>query len=429
MSTLNTAIQTDQATVFLGDSLKVLKELPENSVDSVITDPPYELGFMGKGWDKSGIAHNTKFWAECLRVLKPGGFLLSFGGSRTYHRMACAVEDAGFEIRDSIQWLYGSGFPKSHNVSKTIDKAAHATEAKQWEGWGTALKPGFEPVVVARKPLGAGRTVANNVLTWGTGAINIDECRVGSETIVNPPSRTKDGSVALGGGCPATTPTTATGRFPANVILSHSMGCVDTGETVCEHIPEQTKGSSVGTVTAGMSFGGSSGGYNFAKYTTPERNTVNSVYKCEQGCPIAEIDKQSGIVKGEIGTVGKGTSAEFKPGQTKDGASLDRGSSTKDMGGASRFFYHAKAGKRERPVYTDTEGNRVAHPTVKPLALMQYLCRLVTQPGGVVLDPFAGSGTTIEAAILEGFHVVGIELTDEYIPLIQQRLDRVQNIL
>jgi len=205
------------------DCLEGMKLLDDNSVDSIVTDPPYELGFMGKKWDSTGIAYSVELWKECLRVLKPGGHLLAFGGTRTYHRMACAIEDAGFEIRDQMQWIYGSGFPKSHNISKAIDKkfgakreviktvkgmgkqnpewngtakgrkenyykpeyqlTAPATpEAKQWDGWGTALKPAHEPIVVARKPISE-KTIAENVLKWGTGGLNIDGCRIGTEDI------------------------------------------------------------------------------------------------------------------------------------------------------------------------------------------------------------------------------------------------------
>jgi len=211
-----------------GNCLETLKTLETASVDSIVTDPPYELGFMGKSWDNSGIAYSTDLWAECLRVLKPGGHLLAFSGSRTYHRMVVAIEDSGFEIRDQIMWLYGSGFPKSLNVSKAIDKASGAErevvgkrqgrgsqesnagheygikaglmnitapatpEAQQWQGWGTALKPAHEPIVVARKPVEG--TVAQNVLTYGTGALNIDGSRVGTETVITTNGKGFNGS-------------------------------------------------------------------------------------------------------------------------------------------------------------------------------------------------------------------------------------------
>jgi site-specific DNA-methyltransferase (adenine-specific) len=283
---------------------------------------------MGQKWDGGDIAFNIELWQECLRVLKPGGHLLAFGGTRTYHRMAVAIEDAGFEIRDSIHWVYGSGFPKSHNVSIGIDKQAgvmehrgkahyayaHGTDfqsremeapkempphegitdaAKQWSGWGTALKPAHEPIVVARKPLEG--TVAANVLAHNTGALNIDGCRVGG-----------DG-----------------GRWPANIIFDEAAG--------------------------------------------------------------AELDEQSGLE-------------------------------------ASRFFYCPKPGKKER-----NAGGANAHPTVKPIELMRYLCRLVTPPNGTVLDPFLGSGTTAVAAILEGFQWVGCEMTADYLPIIKGRVKWAQN--
>ena len=167
-------------TIIQGDCRSVMQSMPDCSVDAIITDPPYELGFMGKAWDSTGIAYDTQVWKEALRVLKPGGHLLSFGGSRTYHRMACAIEDAGFEVRDQIMWVYGQGFPKSHNISKALDKVSHNSETTtQWDGWGTALKPAHEPICLGRKPLEG--TVAENVLKWGVGGLNIDGCRVGND--------------------------------------------------------------------------------------------------------------------------------------------------------------------------------------------------------------------------------------------------------
>jgi site-specific DNA-methyltransferase (adenine-specific) len=246
--------------IYNEDCLEGMKLLDDNSIDSIVTDPPYELGFMGKKWDSTGIAYNVDVWRECLRVLKPGGHLLAFGGTRTYHRMACAIEDAGFEIRDQIQWIYGSGFPKSHDISKAIDKkfgaerkivglkpyssdgsirgnsynkggyervqlpiTAPATpEAQEWEGWGTALKPANEPIVLARKPLSE-KTVAENVLKWGTGGLNIDGCRIGTD-IVGWGGRPSSG---YSGGLDTDTsgkPRPVEGRFPANVILDEEAG-------------------------------------------------------------------------------------------------------------------------------------------------------------------------------------------------------------
>jgi site-specific DNA-methyltransferase (adenine-specific) len=429
-------IELEGAVVFHGSNLDVLPTLADNSVDSIVTDPPYELGFMGKSWDSSGIAYSVELWKECLRVLKPGGHILAFGASRTWHRVAVAIEDAGFELRDSIAWLYGSGFPKSLDVSKAIDKAAGverevlvetvvdlfgvreeantktagmgtgktfgmlqaegdnssaakeipltapATEdAKKWAGWGTALKPAFEPVVVGRKPLIG--TVVANVLEHGVGALNIDGSRIGTEqvTINNypvgfDPKGNLSGSGQAGNDYGSKT---VEGRWPANVILD--------------------------------------------PYT-------------------AELlDEQSGITVSKVG----------KPrGTTKKGlfanSEFNRvGREHNDSGGASRFFYVAKASKRDRnegleglPLIkagsmaggedkregkpTNHPERQNFHPTVKPTDLMRYLIKLVTPAGGVVLDPFTGSGSTGKAALLDGYQFVGIELTEDYLPIIQGRL-------
>lgn len=425
-------------TVHEGDCLDVLPTLPDQSVDAVITDPPYELAFMGRAWDSSGIAFNTAVWTECLRVLKPGGHILAFGGSRTWHRLACAIEDTGFELRDSIAWLYGNGFPKSLDVSKAIDRgrddrtailrvtawladardqagltnqqidavfgfdgmARHWTtqlatasvpplhhwerlrellcfggemddevqrlndrkgtegnprvdrvvsergwnevyqsdrhvlnpgtpvldEATQWKGWGTALKPAFEPIVVGRKPLTG--TVAATVLTYGTGALNIDACRTPAgqdyrekcASVVGLDSNRNGDAYGEWTGARVDSAHVA-GRWPTNVVLD--------------------------------------------------------------GLVARELDEE------------------------------DR---------ASRFFpvfrWEAKASSSERPRVAD-----VSHPTVKPLALMRWLVRLVTPPAGVVLDPFLGSGTTAQAVRAEGFRCIGIEREPSYIELIRARLD------
>jgi DNA modification methylase len=382
----------DAVTLYHGDCIEVMRGMAEASVDAIVTDPPYGLEFMGKEWDAPWKDSRAKFrgssevdddsahrmsqargtfpeayvagpsfqswcteWAtEALRVLKPGGHMLAFGGTRTWHRLAVAVEDAGFEIRDSIAWMYGSGFPKSHDVSKAIDKAAGAerevvgqgpfaarrpnpdagmfgmphndpitapatAEAARWQGWGTALKPAFEPIVVARKPLNG--TVSANVLAHGTGALNIDECRVGYQSeadmkandVKSPGERpSKDTTEFWGGVRVSNNPA---GRWPANVILDESQA--------------------------------------------------------------------------------------------------------ENLGEESRFFYTAKASTVERP---RIDGS--AHPTVKPLDLMRYLVRLVTPPGGTVLEPFAGSGTTAEACIVEGFKCIAIEREAEYLPLIVQRVSK-----
>ena len=334
-----------------GNNIEVIATFPDNSVDSIVTDPPYELGFMGKSWDSSGIAYNVELWRECLRVLKPGGHLLSFGGSRTYHRMACAIEDAGFQIRDQIMWVYGSGFPKSHDVSKAIDKVA-TDAAREWQGWGTALKPAHEPIVIARKPLDG--TVANNVLIHGVGGLNIDGCRV--ETTDSFGGGTKGTSgFAAGYEHDGWVAGSSLGRFPANFIH-------DGSDEVVGLFPSSKAGK-----------------------PRPDRGT-GGIWSESMGIPCG-------------------------PQYGHDGS-------------AARFFYCAKAGKAERNAGLDGLNN---HPTVKPTTLMRYLVRLVTPPNGVVLDPFAGSGSTLVAATLEGFSSIGIEITKEYIPIIEARVEWAKN--
>jgi site-specific DNA-methyltransferase (adenine-specific) len=462
------------AVVTHGDALDVLTALPDASVDAVVTDPPYELGFMGKGWDASGIAYNVGLWREALRVLRPGGHLLAFGGTRTYHRLACAVEDAGFEIRDSITWLYGSGFPKSHDVSKAIDKAAGATrkvvgkgvnydakvkhggtwtggcyaqdayagaagplitapatpEAAQWSGWGTALKPASEPIVVARKPLAG--TVAANVLAHGTGALNIDACRTqylddADRTQAAVPQsalgvKAEGGVYGFGTGQGRTGDRfepPITGRWPANVVLSHTEDCVPVGERTVRGDKRDggdgTRAGGFGDVRTGTDGNGRPAGRLYGDETV-------EVFDCAPGCPVAELDAQSGVTVSSTHTRGQGLTGGT---YGAPGGPTDPLRGVTDSGGASRFFptfrYQAKAPTRERP---KVEG--IAHPTVKPLALMRWLVRLVTPPGGTVLDPFAGSGTTVEACLTEGFACVAIEREAEYLPLIQARIDRCE---
>jgi SAM-dependent methyltransferase len=652
-----------------GDCRDILRTLPDASIDAIVTDPPYELGFMGKGWDAAGIAYDVAMWAECLRVLKPGGHLLAFGGSRTWHRLVVAIEDAGFEVRDSITWLYASGFPKSLDVSKAIDKAAGAARevvgkrwevnrkpgvkaagilgeygpddglltapatpaAQQWQGWGTALKPAHEPICVARKPLAG--TVAATVLAHGTGALNIDATRVPSESgrPLHVSNRTAgnqvygeglQGPLAVAGG-------TDLGRWPSNVVLTHvgtalytlrhdapeairayysadeavrtvrvadrgdafgsseapvlregvrepvaagssdgaasgddlrdlldvvrgaaRMGEEWTPEVLLGRVPlegaeagpdgppthsggpseDGQQPAHTGTVVAvegrpvrdqgihvrpdrpapggdaqpgaaddegavhrgapgrgrsdgrqaaagerrgapherrevGQSAGepdrsGSSGPLDGAPRVrealpgdagrggatedgerrlavppdlipagwlryfdgvveAPDCGPDDAPGECVEGCPVVELDAQSGITKAGTPRPERG-----KGGIWADGDGVPCGPQYGDSGGASRFFptfrYQAKAPTRERP-----KVDGAAHPTVKPLALMRWLVRLVTPPGGTVLDPFLGSGTTAEAAALEGFDVIGCELTADYLPLIAARLARI----
>ena len=433
--------------LYLGDCIEVMAEMDEGSVDAVVCDPPYGLEFMGKGWDapwkaagavirdpaterggfqdgnggnpysRSRIEYGRggqasvafaawcETWArEAARVLKPGGHLLAFGGTRTYHRLTCGIEDAGFEIRDSIawngaplptvlQWVYGSGFPKSLDVSKAIDKAAGAERedvyedkpgvtnntaygkglgvrlierrpatdaAQQWQGWGTALKPGWEPCVVARKPLAG--TVAENVQAHGTGAINVDGCRIGSG----------------GGG------THCTNRDDAGKCRGHA---------------------NAGRSTSGETFHGPD--------TSAGRWPANLVLD-EQAA--AMLDAQSGErAGGNFPAELTGTSIFGLNGHSQDARSMG------DSGGASRFFYTAKASRSDR----STNGANNTHPTVKPTDLMRWLVRLVTPPGGVVLDPFAGSGSTLVAARAEGVRCIGIEREDEYARIIAARLSQL----
>jgi site-specific DNA-methyltransferase (adenine-specific) len=425
-----------------GDVLERLAELPDGSVHCVVTDPPYHLtagkkggsgeaslnenspagrsrvttGFMGQAWDGGDIAFRPETWRAVWRVLKPGGYLLAFGGTRTYHRMVCAIEDAGFEIRDQIQWIYGSGFPKSHNVALSIDKlaghpdrghriavanrhhpdgtlepngeslpsyTAKSDAAKQWEGWGTALKPAHEPIVLARKPLIG--TVATNVLQHGTGALNIDGCRVegtmdgvwGSSNKTVNPERIFVGSPDA----PEyrTEPHPA-GRWPANVIHDGSEEVLAAFPTVASGVPG----------------------------TRRKAHKTGSMYGT-----LGMLDRQ------EVGYA--------------------------DSGSAARFFYCAKASKEDRdegcgkiePSQYSHDGRKTlidnayqrnasnasnAHPTVKPTALMRYLVKLVTPPNGTVLDPFAGSGSTGKAALYEGFDFIGIELNPDYARIAECRI-------
>lgn len=376
-----------KAIIHIGDCREIMATLHDASVDAVVCDPPYELGFMGKSWDASGIAYDVEVWRQALRVLRPGGHLLAFSGSRTYHRMTCAIEDAGFEIRDQIMWVYGSGFPKSLDVSKAIDKVAGAErkvlgvdkvwikrtgmsagegtatftcstfgsasgpnagiitapatdDARRWSGWGTALKPAHEPICMARKPLVG--TVAANVLRHGTGAINVDGCRVGDEVMVNQPESTKD-RLAMGNGWRSDAqPTTAIGRWPANLIHDGS--------------DEATHG-----------LGDAARFFYSPKASRKDRDEV-------------------------LGEVTPGTGAEAVG---------------RSDGSAGMQSPGAGAGRSASSVINH-------HPTVKPTELMRYLVRMVTPPGGTVLDPFTGSGSTGRGAMLEGMRFIGCELSPEY---------------
>jgi site-specific DNA-methyltransferase (adenine-specific) len=390
-----------------GDCRAAVELMPSNSIHSVVTDPPYALvsitkrfgkpgsapakdvygrgaaGFTGKTWDTGEVAFDPAFWFEVLRVLKPGGHVLAFGGTRTYHRLACAIEDAGFEIRDQIGWLYGSGFPKSHNQSG------------EWEGWGTALKPAWEPIVVARKALDG--TNAQNLARWGVGALNIDGCRV--ETTDN-----------LGGGAYAVNPTTRDQLWGADAGNSWKRG-------------------------------------GAGDYVQPDgRWPANVIHDGS--------DEVLDAFPSAPGQMAKVSSSDARKTQNVYGA-MKRGSDgaePRDTGGsAARFFYCAKASKADRndglddfvarndpahrktniettgenPYLRGATERKNTHPTVKPTELMRYLCRLVTPPGGTVLDPFMGSGSTGRGAVLEGFNFIGCETEAEYAAIAKARIAAV----
>lgn len=337
---MNPEIKLPGATIYHGSNLDVLPTLPDNSVDSIVTDPPYELGFMGKTWDSSGIAYSVELWRECMRVLKPGGHLLAFSGSRTYHRMVVAIEDAGFDIRDMIAWVSNKTFPKSHSIEK-------ATGEEQWAGWGTALKPTVEPVVMARKPLIG--TVAENVLTHGTGGLNIDASRIGTTDRFGGGSKGSSG-FAANYDAEGWTQGSELGRWPANIILD---------EDAAELLDEQSEEASRFFYVARAS----------------------------------KRDRNEGL---------EGLPEVMARNYAQDAKTLE----TMPFGILPKANFH---------------------PTVKPTALMTYLIKLVTPPGGTVLDPFTGSGSTGKAALLEGFQFIGIELTEEYLPIIEGRLKHANN--
>lgn len=368
------------------DCETILKLMDDNSIDAIVSDPPYGFSFMNKKWDYD--VPSVKIWKECLRVLKPGGHVLAFGGPRTYHRLACNVEDAGFEIRDQIQWLFGSGFPKSLDVSKALEKIDNAA-AKKWLGWGTALKPANEPIVLARKPLSES-TIAKNVLKWGVGGINIDGCRIGTELVENGRAgRSNNSGGIMEAGMKAIGFAPKVGRFPANLILDEQAAF--------------------------------------------------------------ELDEQSGVLKsGEHKGLLETESKNLVYGKRKK-ANINAFEAS--SGGASRFFYCAKASKSERNSglegmpkrFTKTMNDGVVqrhhnesepsaynqnhHPTVKPIKLMEYLCKLVTPYNGTILDPFMGSGTTGIAAKNLGFNFIGIEVDSEYIQIAEKRISRVSGAL
>ena len=404
-----------------GKCEEVLKDFPDNYFDSIVTDPPYGLRFMGKKWDYN--VPSIEQWQEALRVLKPGGYLLSFGGTRTYHRMVVNIEDAGFEIRDQIQWLYGSGFPKSLDVGKAIDKVQgnerevvgkiaqpgstnkrlamgdgwqkepDLTEGNtQWEGFGTALKPANEPICLARKPLSE-KTVAANVLKWGTGGLNIDGCRVETEETISNHSRGSESAISKGkygdSSKQETHQTTGQqqGRFPANVIH-------DGSDEVVGLFPDTTSGTLQGR------YRGSSGRTAcFGEYGESEKDYSSNSGSAARFFYCAKASKAE-----------RNAGCEGMPTVRKSHMQTQNGTGQRSM----------KEG------FPDTlQQNH--HPTVKPIALMSYLCRLITPPNGIILDPFMGSGSTGKACIREGFSFVGIDKDAESVVIAEKRVEYEQS--
>ena len=415
--------------IYNADCLEQLEKIKENSIDSIVTDPPYELNFMGKGWDNAGVSFNKETWEKCLKVLKPGGYLLAFGGSRTYHRISVAIEDAGFEIRDTIMWLYGSGFPKSMDVEKALNKrdgvefkskpasgvgfmntnddGYHNTinqleqvgesseRAKQWKGWGSCLKPSFEPIIVARKPFKG--SLVDNIIEYGVGGINIDECRVetNGELIDNhntkgiPFMRNKEDYKEN------SRTKLNIGRFPANTILTYDETDFD---EVC-------------------------GGFPYTKSQKRDSKYNKDTEYTNTYTPVK---------------------SDYRDDNTYN-----------DSGSAARYFYCAKASKKDRDEGLDefeqqkvNDGRKKdanngfqrgatlrhnIHPTVKPTTLMQYLIRLVTPKNGIILDPFMGSGSTGKAVMFENkerqanYSFIGIEKEKEYCDIARARIEWAKN--
>ena len=438
-------------TLYSGDMNDVNSVVMDNSIDCIITDPPYELGFMGKSWDSSGIAFQKETWKHCFDVLKPGGHLLAFGGSRTFHRIACAIEDAGFEIRDTIMWVYGSGFPKSMNIGLAIDKKngveseitgvknyckkdfkennlyAQADANKhnskcfgygieivkkaqnEWARWGTQLKPAYEPIIVARKPFNG--SLVDNVITYGVGGINIDECRVpisgddiemlNAKSSKNPTDNynknetKKYGDYALN----IATPANESGRFPSNLILTYDE---TDKEEVIGGFPEtkSTGGSGELSVKGGLSGKVYQGGWSHDKAGSHiggigDEGSASRYFYCAKA---SKRDRDEGL------------QAFFEKTKVFNGKSKESSKNIKDV--EKRF----------------TTALKNYHPTVKPTSLMQYLIRLVSPKGATILDPFMGSGSTGKALMYENndrgadYKFIGVELTDEYLPIAKARI-------
>ena len=423
--------------LILGDCIDKLKELDDNSIDSIVTDPPYGLSFMGKKWDYD--VPSQEIFEECLRVLKPGGHLLSFAGSRTYHRMAVRVEDAGFEIRDQIMWIYGSGFPKSHNIGKSVDKlqgnerevigtkihsqkGVKAAEERttigagafgepreaditkgnsQYEGWGTALKPAHEPIVMARKPLSE-KTVVNNVLEWGTGGINIEESRISYKSKDDMEIRknthretNKLGDGNFGGG--KYSQPVESGRFPANIILDKEAGKILDEQSGISKSTGGRSGNKEGVGQNGI-YGQYSGEVKDGNPGLGDVGGASRFFYCPK---TSKTDRNEGL-------------EDFKGKQI---GTYNAHSSDLEIYGGSSLGAASMSGNNKMP-----QPKQNFHPTVKPTDLMSYLIRLVTPKDGTALDPFMGSGSTGKAAVRGGFDFIGIEREKDYIEIAEARI-------
>ena len=474
-----------------GDSWEHLKQLPDNSIGSLVTDPPYLIDFMGREWDsKNSPAGDKEFWSLVLQKMKHGAHGVVFGHSRQHHRVMVALEDAGFEIRDVMMWMYGQGFPKNHNIGKAVDKiqsnqrqvvgkgqhtnihsfgkpdAYTGTDTRpditvgssEWEGWGTALKPAYEPIILVRKPLEKKLSIAKNCIKHGVGGINIDASRVSyekddSNPATNPLYRAENDykkpqdngktTSDVNGFTNSTNPVVPTGRFPANVLLSHHPECKQTGLT--------TETYQVNVLEGGASHFGQQKRPDYKGHKV-EVHTKH--YECHDDCPIKTLDGQAPQAGSAFSatrkkdTTGGSGASWVKAGGNQEGE--DNG--YYDLpAGASRFFYQPKISTKERnwgcgslPTKQTKGGGgtngKVAtaygsvkapaknhHPTVKPVALMKYLVSLITPKGETVLDPFMGSGSTGMACVLTDNDFIGFDLSQEYCNIAQHRINYVIN--
>lgn len=397
------AFKTEHVLVYEDDCLEALHKVVDVRFDGIVTDPPYGLSFMGKSWDHD--VPGVPFWAEMLRVCKPGAFLLCFGGTRTYHRIACAIEDAGWEIRDCLMWMYFTGWPKGQDISKALDKEGGPVE--QFSGYSTQLKPAYEPIILAMKPCDG--TYVHNALTHGLAGLNIDGCRVPAVDAVSNHARGAEaaGSKGIYGDSTAQpthqTPGQRLGRWPANVLFSHHPDCKCIGTKRVRTGPGAVAIKNASAGYKGQSLGKDSrkAGDEMVCHRAPDGTEVVEAWECHPDCAVKQLD--------DLSVVRTGRKSPAKAGK-----------GTPDSGNASRFFVCTKAAKAERQWCP-------AHPTVKPVELMRWLVRLIKPPGqGLILDPFAGTGTTGHAAILEGVDCLLIEQSHEYVEGIKKRLQDVE---